>query len=391
MTTLALHLALTLTHAVAPGAERFFAAETVTATRVDGALPQSVFDARWDAATKARFVAHPQRTVRLNDKDANAALPRRTGVAVDVRALVSTTELGLLLTWRDATEDRIADETARFSDGIALELPVRFGAGRRLPYVGMGDDAEHVTVTMQRAMDGGSRGLEYVGAGFGSLTRALVQGGRSAMDYDAASGTWRALFVRKLKSQGRDLDQGLVPFALAVWDGAEKDRGGNKALTSWKFVRVPDRKLDERFLAEVSYGYHEGDLGDPARGKILVETVCVACHRVNDKRFALESFAPELDGVGGYSTYAYLRDSLVDPSAVIVPNLNINRHYTKAAPDAHGAFPNNAMYQWSATDGAGRKISKMASFASLPPDDQKAIIAYLKTLGAAAPETKEQP
>lgn len=361
---------------------RFFDSETIQATRLVGNVPATTSDNAWLAFPARTFTAHPQKSVRLNDKTANAALVGRGAVALEVRAVASKTELGVLVTWRDPSEDRVKDETAQFADSVALEMPVHFGAGRRLPYVGMGDDKEHVTITMQRAVDGGSRGGEYVGAGFGSLTRAMVQGGRSAMDYDAATETWRALFVRKLVSQGRNLDTGLVPFALAVWDGGEKDRGGNKALTSWKFVRIPDRTIDDAFLREVAWGYSDGDLGDPARGKQLTETVCIACHRVGDKRFALESFAPELDGVGGYSTYAYLRDSLMDPSAVVVPNLNINRHYAKGATDANGAYANNLMYQWYSVDGAGKKTSKMASFAYLPKDDINAIVAYLKTLGA---------
>ena len=40
------------------------------------------------------------------------------------------------------------------------------------------------------------------------------------------------------------------------------------------------------------------------------------------------------------------------------------------------------MYQWYSVDGAGKKTSKMASFAYLPKDDINAIVAYLKTLGA---------
>jgi DMSO reductase family type II enzyme heme b subunit len=376
-------LTSTLLFAVAgPAPERFFASETIEATRLVAHVPATTSDEAWSRIPAKTFTAHPQKSVRLNDKAPNAALVGRQGTALEVRAVASKTELALLVLWRDESEDRVKDETSHFADSVALEIPVRFGKSIRLPYVGMGDDKEHVTITMQRAVDGGSRGGEYVGAGFGSLTRAMVLGGRSAMDYDAATQTWRALFVRKLQSQGRNLDTALVPFALAVWDGASSDRGGNKALTSWKFVRIPDRSIDPAYLSEVAWGYSDGDVGDPARGKQLVETVCIACHRVGDKRFALESFAPELDGIGGYSTYGYLRDSLMDPSAVVVPNLNINRHYTKATPDENGAYPNNLMYQWYSVDGAGKKTSKMASFAYLPKDDINAIVAYLKTLGA---------
>ena len=122
--------------------------------------------------------------------------------------------------------------------------------------------------------------------------------------------------------------------------------------------------------------------------------MCVACHRIGDKRAAAADTAPDLTNVGVVSTPGYLRDSLVDPSAIVVPILNINRHYTKAQPaDAHGAYANNDLYRWYSVDAAGKKTSRMMPFGSMPPADVAAMVAYLKTLGAPRPAapTQESP
>lgn len=366
--------------------EAFFAAETVKAARVKKA-PSSVDDGQWAKVEGGEVKVYPQQTIRLNDKKANESLAAQRPKSVVVKAAYDERRLSVLLEWSDETENRVhPEETSAFADTVAIETPVRFGEGIRLPYVGMGDDAEKVYVYMQRAIEDGSLGREYVAAGYGSLTRTTVGGSLISMRYDAGAKRWRALFSRPLVAGGHSLKSGLVPFALAVWDGEGNQRGGNKALSSWKFLRLEAFPTNKKYLEEMSFGYRPGDIGDPQQGKALVQTVCVACHRVADKRFALEGFAPDLSGIGGISTYGYLRDSLLLPSDVIVPSLNVNRHYKKAAPpDANGAYPNNDMYVWHTVDGSGKKVSKMTSFSSMPKDAIANMVAYLKTLGTEEP------
>ena len=97
--------------------------------------------------------------MRLNDRDANEALdllgtaPR----ALDVRAAHDGRSLAIVLDWRDESEDRApALETDRFGDGAAIEIPLTFGAGVRLPYVGMGDESASVMLYLQRAVPHGT-------------------------------------------------------------------------------------------------------------------------------------------------------------------------------------------------------------------------------------------
>lgn len=378
--------------------QAFFDNETVAARKVAGTAPRTDDDPRWAQATAAQVVLAPQLSVRLNDKDANAALATRGPVVATVSAVWTDAELAVRVVWTDPTEDRAPLDDARanttsYGDAVALEFPAAFGAGQRLPHIGMGDEGQRVVVLMQRAFTlstgHASVGRSYVAAGFGSITRAGLPGMRMTLRRDGA--TWRAVFVRALDGPGASLRAGLVPFAVAVWDGAARERGGNKALSSWKALRLEGLPLDEGYARELAWGYGPGELGDVQRGKQLTETVCAACHRVGGKRNAPDGLAPELTGIGAYSTASYLRESIVDPHAVVVENLNINRHTARAAgPDATGAFASNEAFRWSVVDALGKRRSKMPSFAGLPAADVAAMVAYLKSLGApAAPASSD--
>lgn len=332
--------------------------------------------AAWNAIPAARVRVTPQHTIRLNDRDANAS----PGAAQDatVRVAADAAQLALLVEWSDATEDRTRpDSTDAFGDAAALQLPLQFGKGLRLPFIGMGDEQMHVALFHQRATQEGTAGREAVAAGFGSTTRADLGQVRMSMQYDGQRKGWRALFVLPLQTSVYDLKRGLVPFAIAVWDGAHHQRGGNKLLSSWQVLRLT------RFPADEAYAQELGDApvaGDAARGKQLVEAICTPCHAVGDKRIAPPGLAPDLSAIGAIATPAYLRDSILAPSSVIVPNLPAGQHQDRAKPpDAYGAAPNSDAFVWSRLD-AGKRVSKMPPFAALPPADVAAIVAYLATL-----------
>ena len=382
---LSLSLLVALPAAAEAGANQaFLKAESFTAVATAAGAPRSATDRRWRAVKPFAVVVTPQRSVRLNDKRANAALAKAGPKTLQVRAAYDGRSLALLITWPDATEDHANDETMVFGDAVAIEFPKRFGAGQRLPYIGMGDDEQNVVLYLQRAVPYGSVNQEYVAAGFGSLTRTHQLGLKGTLTYNAKRKEWTAFFSRPLKLHGHSLKAPLVPIAFAVWDGHQNERGGNKHLSSWHFIRVGKDAPSEAYLSELSWGYGEGDLGDPAKGQQIVSTVCVACHKIGDTGFAPEGLAPNLGNIGAIARYTYLRDSVQTPSAVIVPNLHINRHYNPSgAQDAYRARPNNDAYQWFTKGPNGKKTSKMPPF--MMPDDLGAIVAYLKTLHGPVP------
>jgi DMSO reductase family type II enzyme heme b subunit len=365
-----------------PASDAFLKTETVTATQVP-IVPTTLADKLWTKTPVATFRVSAQRSVRLNDKRANEQLEQPGIGEIRVRALASATELGLVVAWNDATQDVLrTDETNAFADSAAIEIPTVFGAGKRLPYVGMGDVEMPVRLYMQRALPKGSQANEYVAAGFGSLTRLPKVQATMAMEYDPATKVWRALFVRPLNVEGSSLDrQSLVPVAFAAWDGARSERGGYKQLSAWHFVKMPAPAVDLAYAKYLSWGYGPGDLGDPEKGRALAETVCIACHHFPGKAFAPSGVAPNLSDIGAIASPIYLRESIVNSSGVIVHALQPNAHYSKnAAPDKNGAYPNADAYQWSATEPNGKVISKMPPFNVYTPEQVGDLVAFLKTL-----------
>lgn len=371
---------------VARANDAFLRAEVVDAVAVQKA-PASESDASWAQVPGRTFRVTAQRSVHLHDKKANAVLANRQvdAIEVEVRAVSSPDGLAVRLEWADATQDVVReDEVNTFADTVALEVPERFGAGLRLPAVSMGDDGATVRVTMLRAVKGGAQESRYVAAGFGSLTRLGPPATSDALQWNATTRRWAAL-VRLPASTV----QALTPIAFAVWDGARQERSGNKRLSAWHFVRVPGKPIDAQYLSELAWGAAPGELGDPARGKALAEGVCVACHHLPGRAFAPVGVAPSLEMIGAIATPSYLRDSIVEPSAVIVREPNPNQHYAAGAPrDANGAAPNADAFRWSSVGADGKRVSKMPPFANFSKEQIADLVAFLRTLDG---RTQEPP
>jgi DMSO reductase family type II enzyme heme b subunit len=359
------------------------AGQTIEVKDLPGPLLADPAAAAWDGLPATRIPAAPQRTIRLNDQKANAALATAPLRELTVRAATDGKDLAVVVDWSDGTEDRTApDATDRYGDGVALQVPVRFGAGVRLPYVGMGDDQQPVAVVLQRAAAQGSVVRQARATGFGTLARADLGPIQAAMRYDAQRRGWRAVFVRPLLAGGLDLRRGLVPVVLATWDGGREERGGNKALTGWKFLRLARFPLDETYAAEQAWGRDAGPR-DLKRGQALFEETCTACHRAGTQRAAAAGLAPDLSEIGVIATPGYLRDSLRTPSEVIVPNPNPRQHQDRTARPAAGApWPVDDAYVWYVVEADGRKTSSMPDSAALPPQDLADLVAFLMTLGA---------
>lgn len=376
---------LALTLLASPGADRFLAADGVVVDAVD-AVPADVDAAAWSKATATPLLVAAQTSITLPDKTANAgrsAKPHK----ITVRALASARDLGVLVEWADDSASRFDGDSAHYGDAAAIEVPVSFGAGKRLPYVGMGDAKNPVLVHMVRAQDGAVVARHAVAAGYGSLTHAPdVTWMKTALVYREKDKTWRALFVRPLVTADHSVDAAVVPVAFAVWDGAAAQRGGNKMISGWRMLRLPKRAVDAAYVDALAWGYGDGDVGDAARGKPMVEAMCLACHRIGDKSFAGPDTAPELTNVGVYASYTYLRDSILNPSEALVPNLNKNRHQDRSKPrDENGAYPSSGAGTFGLPGPDGHSMSPMPPFAALPKEQLGDIVAYLKSLGQPTP------
>jgi complex iron-sulfur molybdoenzyme family reductase subunit gamma len=344
-------------------------------------LPMAAETGAWTKATALETTLYRQRTVRLRDRDVNKRLDEVLGPrTAQIKALYNKQALAVQITWADASVEQLEHaHYDAFGDAVAIEFPQRFGTGESLPYIGMGDITHPVIVAIKRAHKDGEHARQFVAAGFGSLTR--IEGGTEmSMAYDAEAKRWSAVFRRPLKDNNLDLAKGLVPMGLAIWDGGEAERGGNKTVGPWRFIRLGNYPLDEAYLKYVSWGEDGTPIGDAAKGATIANTQCIACHRFAEQKAAPDGIAPGLHNIGGYAVARYIEESVTNPSAVVLRALNPNRHYDASKKDALGAHPNNAAYTWSVKDADGKPMSKMPPFAHLSPEDLGNLVAYLKTL-----------
>lgn len=123
---------------------------------------------------------------------------------------------------------------ARGEGGTAEDPPeARARAEQETPFVAGRDVGNPVSdpELMQRPVH------EMAARGFGSSTTRPVDRTRASGDGEFRDGTFRVVFTAPLEpgdpALQADLRGGLVPMAVAVWDGDAGDRNGTKLVTQW--------------------------------------------------------------------------------------------------------------------------------------------------------------
>ncbi len=347
--------------------------------------------ALWQKAKAGTVEAYPQTTIEMNDAKLMHENANNKAKKVRVKTIQNGEYVAFLVQWKDATksiQEGYASDV--YGDGFAVQLPTTLD---KLPYIGMGSDGRAVIVHLQKAtgktyepnnnqdvyhqlnssnqnafagdlatykanvgaQGNGDYQKVFIAEGFRSTTQIRDTSEASRMEMRYENGTWNGLLVRKLKSEHLDLSKGSFPVAFAFWDGSKKNRDGSKLLTSW--VGVGTQKLIS--LDELSGG-------DIKNGETIMLENCAACHQYKTVKNAPNYMAPELSNIGGYSNASYLLESIVDPSAVVVPGYNTT---------AHPNFP------WYSVD-KGVRSSTMPPFSHLDEKSLKDLVAYLKTLKA---------
>ncbi|RMA96152.1 c-type cytochrome [Hydrogenothermus marinus] len=371
------------TVAMASEYSAFYKYEVLNAKKVSSKLTADPSSSVWKTVPGKYVYLYPQVSVRLNDKKANSLIPKKSLQRALVKVAYNNEVLAVYVQWKDNTPSTQAKyNTDSYADGVSIEVPNKFGRGITLPYIGMGDENHPVTVYLQKTVAGRDYQKVFVSEGFGSLTEIKEEGSDISMKYNKQKHLWTAVFVRPLKTENSNLKAGLVPIAFAIWDGKYMERDGNKSLSRWKFIRLPSYSLDKEYLKYVAWGIPYKSIGNPARGKQLMkQNGCNGCHRYDDQQTAPPGMAPNLSDIGGIANAPYLRESIINPSDVVIRNLNPNRHYNKfAKPDKFNAYPNNDMYTWYTVGPDGKKMSKMPPYSHLSEKDINDIVAYLKSL-----------
>lgn len=374
---------------------------SVTAAKVSGKLDAVTADsAVWSKAKFATVDLYPQTAIEFNDKDAIEANKATKGKKAQVAAVHNGKEIAILVKWADGSKNVQGMKcTDTYSDGFALQFAGATKSAQPLPYVGMGSEGRPVVVHLQKSTDkvyepNGNKDVSmqinrqqtgvfekdladfdakvaglankdyervFVGEGFRSLTEIKDGSVKSnaSMMHDGKG--WSGTLARALKDDYMNA-AGTVPVTIAVWDGQKKGRNGLKLLSSWIAVNLDGQKANAKVVAEAT----EKPKGDAAAGKAAVEANgCAGCHQMTADMPA-STMAPSLANVGGYSTAAYLRESLVKPSAVVVPGFNRNAH--KNTP-------------WYNIEN-GKRVSTMTDYSFLDKKTVEDIVAYLKTLKA---------
>ncbi|KAB2917509.1 MAG: c-type cytochrome [Hyphomicrobiaceae bacterium] len=265
----------------------------------------------WQAVPAVRLVAYPQTSIA-------AAADRSPPREVDVRVAVAGKTVAVRLEWPDETADGWdTDRTDAFPDAAAVQFAAQSDV---LPYIGMGEPQQPVRLWLWRHQ----RRAEVLAArGFGSLEPA-----RGSPPNAQAVRTGRGGWALVLRGE-RPFPANPLPMAVAVWDGAEQGRAGRKYLTAWHLVRLPGVKVDRAWLRRLAE--EARSTGDAARGRhLVVDHGCNGCHDLQGTHTI--DAGPDLSIAGGIHWPGYLRRSLLNPNAFIVPHVGYMQPGTDGRP-----------------------------------------------------------
>ncbi len=374
----------------------------ITAVKVDDSLSRVNFSSPvWAKAKFSDVTLYPQTTIKMNDKNANALNEGNKAKTAKVAAVHNGNDIAFMIKWADGTVNiQQGYKTDVYGDGFAVQFAEKFDEPNALPYIGMGSAERPVMVHLQKAAKGvyepngkgdvsyqvnrnqtdlfnkelaafdakvkqmGSNDYErtFVSEGFRSMTEIKDGSNRSYARLGRDGDNWAGTLSRPMKDGYVNLHAGAIPVAFAVWDGGKMGRNGLKLLSSWVSVKIEGEKGGDALIEALGTPAK----GDAAAGKEAVAANgCNGCHQVEATDPA-NLMAPGLANIGGYATAGYLRESLVNPSAVVVPGYNRNAH---------------SNYMWYMEEN-GKRTSTMTDYSWLDEATMNNIIAYLQTLKA---------
>lgn len=215
----------------------------VKAEKLEGDLPGTPDDARWEKATPSTFYLVPQLI-------AEERFFTPSNDTITVRALYNDKDIALLLEWDDRTRSIPGDEAAEkiadapiAEDGVAVQLPVTITKGMQKPYFGMGDAAHPVNIWQWKS--GTKDTTETIGLansrGFREIEKRDAAGIGLKARASYSDGTWKVLITRPLVTSAPEKDLQIsegkfIPVAFAAWDGSNGEKGSKHTMTTWYWL-----------------------------------------------------------------------------------------------------------------------------------------------------------
>ncbi|MBI2890844.1 MAG: hypothetical protein HYY13_08665 [Nitrospirae bacterium] len=213
------------------------------AAKADEAL--SPASAVWGRVPGTRVVLEPSPLENQPSAYVRALPPRHGKIhEIEVRALHNGESLFFHLAWTDPNQDTTPTDAHPFPDAAAVMMPLPEAAEMVFEgdAISMGADNIPVNAWLWRP-DFGEQAKNVTARGFGTSKRS-ADGGISARS-EYARGRWAVVFGRALKPQLGPEESapvtapGKTLVAFAVWEGANNERAGLKAVSpKWITLEV---------------------------------------------------------------------------------------------------------------------------------------------------------
>jgi DMSO reductase family type II enzyme heme b subunit len=241
----------------------------IKADRVEGGLPNTPDDERWEITAPTTFYLVPQII-------GEERFFKPSNDTITVRAMYNDKAVAMLMEWDDRTKsipgddraERISDQPV-MEDGVAVQLPVIIPKEMEKPYFGMGDAVHPVNIWHWKS--GTKDATESINILNGKGFKDIEKRDASDIGLQAKSsyidGTWKVLMYRPLTTSAPEKDiqftEGrFIPVAFAAWDGSNNSEKGSKhTMTTWYWLLLkPATGYKPLFTALMVMGLFAGVL-----------------------------------------------------------------------------------------------------------------------------------
>ncbi|MGC2047323.1 MAG: ethylbenzene dehydrogenase-related protein, partial [Gallionella sp.] len=214
------------------------------ADKVEGELPNTPDDERWEKSVPTTFYLVPQII-------GEERYFRPSNDTITVRALYNDKMIAMLMEWDDRTKSIPGDDNAEkiadapiAEDGVAVQLPVVIPKEMEKPYFGMGDATHPVNIWHWKSgTKGAAETINILNSkGFKEIEKRDATGAGLQAKASYSDGTWKVLMYRPLTTSAPEKDiqfsEGrFIPVAFAAWDGSNNSEKGSKhTMTTWYWL-----------------------------------------------------------------------------------------------------------------------------------------------------------